>query len=154
MKEIFERTARLIGQEGIERLQKANVIVFGLGGVGGHAAEALVRAGIGRITIVDGDKVDHSNINRQIIATHKTIGKSKTAVMKERMEEINPDIEITEIPYVYTPENRLSISFDSFDYVIDAIDDVTAKIDIIIQTKKSGVPVISAMGMLKIYGLR
>ena len=119
MKEIFERTARIIGEDGIDFLQDANVIIFGLGGVGGHVAEALARAGIGKMTLVDGDTVDPTNINRQIIATQNTVGKLKTSAMNE---------------------------IDIYDYVIDAIDDVSVKTDIIIQAKKSGIPVISAMG--------
>lgn len=146
MKEIFERTARIIGEEGIDCLQDANVIIFGLGGVGGHVAEALARAGIGKMTLVDGDTVDPTNINRQIIATQNTVGKLKTSAMNERIKSINSDIQVREIPHIYSSEDRLSIKFDIYDYVIDAIDDVSAKTDIIIQAKKAGIPVISAMG--------
>lgn len=146
MKEIFERTARIIGEDGIDCLQNANVIIFGLGGVGGHVAEALARAGIGKMTLVDGDTVDPTNINRQIIATKNTVGKLKTSAMNERIKSINPDIQVKEVSQIYSSEDRLSIKFDIYDYVIDAIDDVSAKTDIIIQAKKAGIPVISAMG--------
>lgn len=146
MKEIFERTAMIIGEDGIDCLQDANVIIFGLGGVGGHVAEALARAGIGKMTLVDGDTVDPTNINRQIIATQNTVGKLKTSAMNERIKSINSDIQVNEIPQIYSSEDRLSIKFDIYDYVIDAIDDVSAKTDIIIQAKKAGIPVISAMG--------
>lgn len=146
MKEIFERTVRIIGEEGIDCLQDTNVIIFGLGGVGGHVAEALARAGIGKMTLVDGDTVDPTNINRQIIATQNTVGKLKTSAMNERIKSINSDIQVREIPHIYSSEDRLSIKFDIYDYVIDAIDDVSAKTDIIIQAKKAGIPVISAMG--------
>lgn len=146
MKEIFERTARIIGTEGIIKLQNSRVLVFGLGGVGGHATEALARAGIGNLTVVDGDIVDVSNINRQIIATTETVGQLKTAAMKRRLKSIDPDIKVTEIPQVYSEENRLSIDFSDFDHIVDAIDDVPSKIDIIRSAKQNNVPVISAMG--------
>ena len=116
MKEIFERTARIIGEDGIDFLQDANVIIFGLGGVGGHVAEALARAGIGKMTLVDGDTVDPTNINRQIIATQNTVGKLKTSAMNERIKSINSDIQVNEIPQIYSPEDRLSIKFDIYDY--------------------------------------
>lgn len=142
----FDRNILLIGEEGQKRLEKAKVLVFGVGGVGGYVCEALARAGVGQIDIVDKDFIDETNINRQIIATTQTVGLSKVAVMKERMQDINPDIKCQAMEMFYLPENREEISFKGYDYVIDAVDTVSAKIAIIEEAKKEGVKVISSMG--------
>lgn len=142
----FIRTEMLIGAEAVRKLSGSRVALFGVGGVGGFAAEALARAGIGHITLIDSDTVSLSNLNRQIIALHSTIGKYKTEVMKERILDINPSAEVSIINCFYLPENRDIIDFSSFDYIIDAVDTVTAKLTIIEEAKKAGVPVISSMG--------
>lgn len=144
-----ERTELLIGAVGIEKLSEAKVLVFGVGGVGGFVCEALARAGVGRIDIVDNDVVSESNLNRQIIATRKTIGMEKTAVMKERIASINPACQVTAINCFYLPTDAEVTSrfhFDEYDYVVDAIDTVSAKIDIIVRCKEAGTPIISSMG--------
>ena len=142
----FERTISLFGEEKFKKLQNAKVLIFGLGGVGGYATEALARAGIKDFCLVDGDVVAESNINRQIIATTKTVGQPKVEVMKERILEINPDARVETKKLFYLPENSNEIDFDKFDYIIDAIDTVSAKIDIILQAKKHNKKIISAMG--------
>lgn len=144
--EQFIRTALLIGQENIERLQEARVAVFGIGGVGGHAVEALVRAGIGHIDIIDNDTVAVSNLNRQLIATLDTIGKNKVDVMKERILSINAQAEVTAHQCFFLPETKDMFDFSKYDYVVDAIDTVTGKLCIIEECKKCGTPVISCMG--------
>lgn len=146
MEERFERTVRIIGEENLNKLRNARILIFGLGGVGGHATEALCRAGIGHITIVDGDKVEKSNLNRQLIATEKTIGMLKTDAMLKRLKEIDENMDITAIAKIYSKENREEFSFAGYDYVVDAIDDVKAKTDIIKRAKEKKIPVISAMG--------
>lgn len=146
MEEKFVRTGALIGAENVEKLRQKHVAVFGLGGVGGHAAEALVRSGIGEITIVDKDVVEESNINRQIIATVKTVGRKKTEVMEERLREINPDCVVHARCCFYLPETAEMFDFSAYDYVVDAVDVVTAKISLILQAKAARVPVISGMG--------
>ena len=146
MERQFERTANLIGEQAIETLKHSAVLVFGLGGVGGHICEALVRSGIGRIGIVDKDVVDITNINRQIIATHDSVGRLKTEVMKERLLSIYPQLVVDEYPMFFLPENQREIDFSRYDYVVDAVDTVTAKICIITCSKEAGVPVISSMG--------
>ncbi len=142
----FSRTELLIGKEGVKALSKAKVAVFGVGGVGGYAVEAMARSGVGHFLLVDNDRVALSNINRQIIATEKTVGKYKVDVMKERIGDINPKAEVEVRRCFFLPENSAEFDFSSFSYVIDAVDTVTAKIEIIMKAKESGVPVISSMG--------
>lgn len=146
LKEQFQRTSFLIGNEGIERLQNARVAVFGVGGVGGFVVEALVRSGIGEIDLIDNDTVCLSNLNRQIIATRSTIGKYKVDVMKERILDINPEVIVHTHKCFFLPETASQFDFSKYSYVIDAIDTVTGKLQIIEQAKNAGIPVISAMG--------
>ena len=138
--EQFKRTEALIGSDAIKRLSESKVIVFGVGGVGSYVCEALARAGVGAMEIVDKDTVDVTNINRQLIALHSTVGLPKVKVAAERLKDINARQEF------YLPEKSSEFKFDEFDYVIDAVDNVTAKIDIIQRSKEAGVPVISSMG--------
>ena len=142
----FHRTERLIGQEAVKKLNNARVIVFGVGGVGSYVCEALARAGIGAMEIVDKDVVDITNINRQLIALHSTIGKPKVEVCRNRLLDINPGMEVTARQCFYLPEKSDEFDFSRYDYVVDAIDNVTAKLDIICKAKEAGVPVISSMG--------
>jgi tRNA threonylcarbamoyladenosine dehydratase len=146
MNEQFLRTSLVLGESAIDILSSKKVIVFGIGGVGGFVAEALARSGIGKLTLVDNDVVSESNINRQIIALHSTINKYKVDVMKERLFDINPNMEITTKKCFFLPENESDIDYSLFDYVVDAVDTVTAKICIIEKAKKNNVPVISCMG--------
>ena len=146
MNEYFERTERLLGKEGMEKLYTANVAVFGIGGVGSFAVEALARSGIANFTLIDGDVVSKSNINRQLIATTKTIGQYKTDVMKKRIQEINTNAVVEEYRCFYTAQNIDLIDFSSYCYVVDAIDMVSSKLLLIEQCKKVNVPVISCMG--------
>lgn len=146
MKKQFERTARLIGTEGVECLQQAHVLLFGVGGVGGYVAEALARSGIGAFTLVDNDTVAESNLNRQIIATYDTIGREKTEVMKERILSINPEAKVEVRNCFFLPECADSFDFSQYSYIVDAVDTITAKIEIIMRAKAVGVPVISSMG--------
>lgn len=141
------RTGLIIGNEGIEKLQNSNVIVFGVGGVGSFAAEAIARAGVGKMTIVDFDDVDITNINRQIPALHSTVGKYKVDVMKDRILDINPNIDIKAIRAKYAAENSEGILCEEYDYVIDAIDMVTSKIHLIETCVKKNLNIISSMGM-------
>ncbi len=143
---VFSRGELLLGKEGIKRLRNARVAVFGIGGVGSFAAEALARGGVGHMTLIDGDTVSLTNINRQLIATQKTIGRKKTEVMAERIHDICPETEVVEYPYVYGTENRDLIDFASYDYIIDAIDTVTSKLLLIEEAKRAGTEVISCMG--------
>ena len=145
-RDIFERQIRLIGEEAMERLTHARVAVFGIGGVGGHVAEALARSGIGEISLFDHDTVAESNLNRQIVALKSTIGKRKVDVMKERILDINPEAVVHANPFFFLPENADAIDFAAFDYVADAIDTVTGKIALIMKAQAAGVPVISSMG--------
>ena len=142
----FSRTEMLLGKEGIKKLQKSRIIVFGVGGVGGYCIEALTRSGIGNIDIVDNDLVSITNINRQIIATLKTIGKYKVDVMKERMLEINPDVKVNVFKTFYTPDNSSEFNFSKYDYVVDAIDTVKSKIELVLKAKEADTPIICAMG--------
>jgi len=142
----FQRTALLIGQEKIEILKNRHVAVFGIGGVGGHAAEALCRSGVGAIDVIDGDKVDVTNINRQLVAAHNTIGRDKVDVIKERMLEINPGIIVNKYKLFYLPETADEIDLSKYDYVIDAVDTITAKLELICRCKAANIPVISSMG--------
>lgn len=141
------RTGLIIGNEGLEKLQNANVIVFGVGGVGSFAAEAIARTGVGKMTIVDFDDVDITNINRQIPALHSTVGKYKVEVMKERILDINPDIDIKAIRAKYTAQNSEEILCEDYDYVVDAIDMVTSKIHLIESCTNKKLNIISSMGM-------
>lgn len=142
----FSRTQLVFGKEAMDRLKGSRVAVFGVGGVGGYAVEALARSGVGAIDIIDDDKVCLTNINRQIIATGKTVGKYKVDVAKERIEEINPDCKVTAFRTFYMPETADRFDFTQYDYVIDAIDTVTGKIALIENAKKAGTPIISSMG--------
>lgn len=146
MSEQFSRTELLLGEGSTELLKKKKVAVFGIGGVGGYVVEALARTGVGKFDLIDSDTVALSNLNRQIIATGKTVGQYKTDVMQDRILDINPEAEVTVHKCFYLPENAAEFDFSSYDYVVDAVDTVTAKIDIIISAKKAGTPVISAMG--------
>ncbi len=146
MLEQFSRTALLIGEDGIEKLSKARVAVFGVGGVGGFVCEALARSGIGEFDLIDSDTVATSNLNRQIIATQDTIGKYKVDVMKERILSISPNVIVNVHRCFYLPETAAQFDFSKYDYVVDAVDTVTAKIDIILQAQSCGVPVMSSMG--------
>ncbi|MDY3771290.1 MAG: tRNA threonylcarbamoyladenosine dehydratase [Lachnospiraceae bacterium] len=142
----FSRTQLLLGPEAMEKLKNARVAVFGIGGVGGYVCEALVRSGVGAFDLVDDDKVCLTNLNRQIIATRKTVGKYKTDVMKERILEINPDAEVTVHKCFFLPENADTFPFEEYDYVVDAVDTVTAKIALVMKSQEAGVPIISSMG--------
>lgn len=142
----FTRTESLLGTAAMERLSTARVAVFGIGGVGGHAAEALVRSGIGAIDLVDGDTVAESNINRQIIALHSTVGMLKTSVAAERFRDINPEVKIQEFPIRFSEETAAKFDFSEYDYVIDAVDDVRAKVLLAVKCQESGTRIISSMG--------
>ncbi len=146
MSEQFLRTELLIGKEGIEKLSKSRVAVFGIGGVGGYVVEALVRSGIGAIDIIDNDTVCESNINRQIYATTKTIGKNKVDVAKERILEINPKIKVKTFQMFFTPQTADEFDFSNYDYIVDAIDTVVGKLSLIEKAKEYGVPIICSMG--------
>lgn len=144
--ERFSRTELLIGAENMERLRRARVAVFGVGGVGGYAVEALARSGVGTLDLIDADTVSRSNINRQIIATEKTVGLGKASVAKARALEINPEIKVNVHEIFYLPETAAQFDFALYNYVVDAIDTVTGKIALVMQAKEAGVPVISSMG--------
>lgn len=142
----FSRTALLIGEQGIERLQNARVAVFGVGGVGGYAVEALARSGVGTLDLIDNDKVCLTNLNRQIIATHSTVGRYKVEVARERILDINPKINVYIYKTFYMPETADFFDFSQYDYVVDAIDTVTGKIELVMQADKTNTPIISSMG--------
>ena len=142
----FSRSEMLIGEEGLKKLKESKVAVFGIGGVGSYTVEALARSGVGKLVLVDHDEVCVSNINRQIHATSKTVGQSKAELMKARVLEINPNIEVIAYKEMYTSETASKLLDESYDYVVDAIDMVTSKIDLIERTKAMGIPIISAMG--------
>jgi tRNA threonylcarbamoyladenosine dehydratase len=142
----FSRTELLFGKEAMNHLENARVAVFGIGGVGGYTVEALARSGVGIIDIIDDDKVCLTNINRQIIATRKTVGKYKVDVMEERILEINPKAVVHKHQCFFLPENVDQFSFDEYDYIVDAVDTVTAKIELVMQAKAHNIPIISAMG--------
>lgn len=142
----FLRTELLFGKEAMERLSRSRAAVFGIGGVGGFTVEALARSGVGAIDLIDNDKVSLTNINRQIIATHRTIGKYKVDVAAERIAEIAPSCKVTAHKTFYMPDTQEEIDFTQYDYIVDAIDTVTGKLTIIENAKKCGVPVISSMG--------
>lgn len=145
-KEAFSRTENLLGAQALQRLQQSCVAVFGIGGVGGYVVEALARAGVGRLVLVDRDVVSISNLNRQIIALRSTIGQAKVEVMKARIAEINPECLVEPHQCFYLPENKDEFDFTQYDYVVDAVDTVTAKLQLILQAQEAGVPVISCMG--------
>ena len=142
----FSRTELVLGKEAMKILQKSRVAVFGVGGVGGYAVEALVRSGVGAIDLIDDDKVCLTNLNRQIIATRKTVGKDKVEVMKERILEINPEATVKTYKCFFLPENAEQLPFEEFDYIIDAVDTVTAKIELVMKARENHVPIISCMG--------
>lgn len=146
MKRIFSRTQLLLGDEAMEKLENAKVAVFGIGGVGGYAAETLVRGGIGEIHIIDSDTVSPSNINRQLYALGSTVGEYKVDVAEKRMLDINPDVKIKTFKIFYTPETSEQFDFRNYDYIIDAVDTVSAKIELILKAKEAGTPIISSMG--------
>ncbi len=142
----FSRTELLLGKEAMERLKKARVAVFGIGGVGGYVCEALARSGVGAFDLIDNDDVSITNINRQIIATQKTVGRAKVEVMRERILDINKEADVWVHPCFFLPENAHEFDFSQYDYVVDAVDTVTAKLEIIMRATKENVPVISSMG--------
>lgn len=142
----FSRTRLLLGEDAMEKLAHSRVAVFGIGGVGGYAVEGLVRSGIGEIDLIDDDKVCLTNINRQIYATHKTIDRYKVDVAAERIAEINPEVIVHTYKTFFTPENAGEFDFTKYDYVVDAIDTVTGKIELVMQAEKAGVPIICSMG--------
>ena len=146
MQNQYSRTQLLLGAEAMEKLHNSRVAVFGIGGVGGYTVEALARSGVGALDLIDDDKVCLTNLNRQIIATRKTIGKYKTDVMKERILEINPKAEVTMHKCFFLPENAEEFPFEEYDYVVDAVDTVTAKIELVMKCKEKNVPIISSMG--------
>ena len=146
MENQFSRTELLLGKEKMEKLAAARVCIFGIGGVGGYVAEALARSGVGHLELVDNDVVCLSNLNRQIIAIHETVGRYKVDVMKERILSINPAAEVTVHKCFYLPETRAQFDFANYDYVVDAIDTVAGKIALVLQAEESGTPVISSMG--------
>lgn len=142
----FSRTELLLGKEAMDKLENARVAVFGIGGVGGYVCEALVRSGVGTFDLIDDDKVCLTNLNRQIIATRKTVGQYKTEVMRDRILDINPKADVRIHNCFYLPENASDFDFSEYDYVVDAVDTVTAKIELIMRAKEAGTPVISSMG--------
>ena len=146
MNEQFLRTAMLLGEEALARLQTARVAVFGIGGVGGYTVEALARSGIGAIDLIDSDTVSVSNINRQILATHRTVGMPKVEAGKQRILDINPDCKVTTHPVFYTPETADQFDFTKYDYIIDAIDTVTGKLALVERAMAAETPIICCMG--------
>ncbi len=142
----FARTKILLGEAAMERLAGARVAVFGIGGVGGYVCEALARSGVGALDLIDSDQVDITNLNRQIIATHETLGRYKTEVMRERILSINPQADVRVYQCFFLPENAEQFPFAQYDYVVDAVDTVTAKIELVLKAKAENVPVISSMG--------
>ncbi len=146
MSEQFQRTAALLGDQAMARLQSARVAVFGVGGVGGYVCEALVRSGVGTLDVFDRDDVSVTNLNRQIIALHSTIGQDKVSVIAARMHDINPGVTVNERKMFYLPENAASIDLTQYDFVVDAVDTVAAKIELAVRCEQQGVPLIAAMG--------
>ena len=146
MEERFSRSELLLGSDGIERLKNARVAVFGVGGVGGHAAEALARCGVEKIDVIDADVVSVSNLNRQIVALVSTLGRAKVSVIAERIRDINPNAEVVEIQKFYSPETAGEFDLSKYDYIIDAIDSVTSKLELITRAKSLDVKIISSMG--------
>ncbi len=146
MPEQFSRTELLFGKEAIRKVERARVAVFGIGGVGSYTLEALVRSGVGTIDIIDNDKVCLSNLNRQLIATHKTLGQYKVDAAEQRMKEINPDVVVYKYYTFYLPESSGQFDFTKYDYVVDAIDTISGKISLVMQAKEADIPIISSMG--------
>ena len=144
--EQFSRTEILLGKEALDRLSHARVAVFGIGGVGGYVCEALVRSGVGAFDLIDNDTVSLSNLNRQIIATRRTVGQYKTDVMQERMLDINPEVDVRLHRCFFLPEHAQDFPFAEYDYIVDAVDTVTAKIELVMQAQTNRVPIISSMG--------
>jgi len=142
----FSRTEKLLGSSNIKKLMNARVALFGIGGVGGFVAEALARSGVYKLDLIDNDEVALTNINRQIIALHSTLGRAKVDVMKERILDINPQAQVRTYKCFFLPETKNLFDFSQYDYVVDAVDTVTAKIELIVQAKENGVPLISCMG--------
>ena len=146
MNEQFSRTAILLGQEAVEKLKNARVAVFGIGGVGGYTVEALARCGVGQLDLIDSDTVSISNINRQILATHSTVGKLKVDAAKARILDINPDCTVRTFPIFYLPETAEQFDFRQYDYIVDAIDTVTGKLQLVERAVAAGTPIICSMG--------
>lgn len=146
MENQFSRTEMLIGKEALEKLAKAKVAVFGVGGVGSYVVEALVRAGVGALDLIDNDDVNITNINRQIIALHSTIGQSKVDVAKQRVLDINPMVKVNVYKTLFTAETSSEFDFSQYDYVVDAIDSVAGKIELVLKSQEANVPIISSMG--------
>ena len=146
MSDQFHRTSLLIGCENVSNLKDRHVAVFGIGGVGGHAAEALCRCGIGKIDVFDGDIVDITNINRQLVATHKTVGNNKVDVIKDRLLEINPCVQVKAVKIFYLPGTADEVDLSVYDYIIDAVDTMTAKLELVCRAKAIDVPIICSMG--------
>lgn len=142
----FSRTELLLGSELVDKLHKSRVAVFGIGGVGGYVVEALARCGLGELDLIDNDVVNVTNINRQIIATHSTVGRLKTEVMRDRISDINPQAKVNIYNCFFMPENASQFPFSNYDYVVDAVDTVTSKLELVLKSKEAGVPVISSMG--------
>lgn len=147
MKKEFQRLGLLFGEEKVDLLANKHVAIFGIGGVGSYAAEAIARSNVGKITLVDFDDVDITNINRQIPALSSTVGQKKADVMKRRIEDINPDCTVIVLGKKYLPENREEFFIEDYDYIVDAIDIITSKIDLIVEAKTRNIPIISSMGM-------
>lgn len=146
MKEQFLRTAMLLGEDAVDRLQKARVAVFGIGGVGGYTVEALARAGVGQLDLIDNDEISRSNINRQLLAVHSTVGIPKVEAARARILDINPDCVVRTHQVFYTPETAGQFDFRDYDYIVDAIDTVTGKLALVERAKEAGTPVICCMG--------
>lgn len=146
MEDRYTRTEMLLGREGVDRLKGSAVIVFGVGGVGGYTVEALARAGVGHIAVVDSDAVSESNINRQIIATRATVGRKKVDVIEERIHEISPDIKVEKFDIFFESDTKCKIDFTKYDYIVDAIDSVSSKVLLVECANEAGVPIISSMG--------
>lgn len=142
----FIRSRMLLGDSPLEKLQNATVAVFGIGGVGGHCCDALARAGVGTLHLYDDDKVSLSNLNRQLVALHSTLGRYKVEVMAERILDINPSCEVKGTPLFYTPDTASTIDFSQYDYVVDCIDTVTAKLDLVQRCQSGNIPIICSMG--------
>ena len=142
----FSRTELLLGKAAMEKLSHSKVAVFGVGGVGGYVCEALARSGVGYFELIDNDQVSLTNLNRQIIATHKTLGRDKVEVMRERILDINPEAEVTVYKRFFLPENADEFPFGEYDYIVDAVDTVTAKIELVVRANKLNIPIISSMG--------
>ena len=142
----FSRTELLLGKDGMDRLYRARVAVFGIGGVGGYTVEALARSGVGTLDLIDNDRVCLTNINRQILASHRTVGQFKVDVARERVLDINPDAEVRTYKTFYTPQTATQFDFSQYDYIVDAIDTMAGKLELVEQARNAGVPIISCMG--------